>query len=153
MAFWKFQHFNLVSKISQKLFKPLPFISFNIWQYWKNVACHLHICSGGFTQVSKLWPVGLLFYIPLTPIINSFSCIPFISEYGVLAYPGRRLQGSLQDGRPSILHPSVVRPSFFHTIDQLYLHSLQADLIYSMPLMGHRWCKLSMEIQWKPWLL
>ena len=24
MAFWKFQHFNLVSKISQKLFKPLP---------------------------------------------------------------------------------------------------------------------------------
>ena len=26
MAFWKFQHFNLVSKISQILFKPLPFI-------------------------------------------------------------------------------------------------------------------------------
>ena len=24
MAFWKFQHFNLVSMLSQKLFKPLP---------------------------------------------------------------------------------------------------------------------------------
>ena len=28
MAFWKFQHFILVSKISQKLFKPLPCYKF-----------------------------------------------------------------------------------------------------------------------------
>ena len=35
-----------------------------VWtlEYWKNIACHLHICSGGFTQVSELWPVGLLFF-------------------------------------------------------------------------------------------
>ena len=28
MAFWKFQHFNLVSKMPQKLFKPLPYHKF-----------------------------------------------------------------------------------------------------------------------------
>ena len=27
----------------------------------ENVAEHLHSCSGHFTQVSKLWSVGLLF--------------------------------------------------------------------------------------------
>ena len=63
VTYEKFQHFNLVSKISQKLFKSLPCHKFNIPQYWKNVAYHLHICSGGFTQVIKLWPVGLLFYV------------------------------------------------------------------------------------------
>ena len=30
LAFWKFQHFNLVSKISQKLFKPLPCHKINV---------------------------------------------------------------------------------------------------------------------------
>ena len=25
------------------------------------------ICSGGFTQVSELWPVGLLFFLDICP--------------------------------------------------------------------------------------
>ena len=55
----------------QKLFwaKILGVRNFRVFEilghlpYWKNVACHLHICSGGFTQVSELWPVGLVLFL------------------------------------------------------------------------------------------
>ena len=65
MAFWKSQHFNLVlARYRKNCLSHCLVISFNIWQYWKNVACHHDICSGVFTEMSELWLVGLLFIFP-----------------------------------------------------------------------------------------
>ena len=47
MALWKFQHFNLVNKISQKLFKPLPWNLANR-EWWVNDLINLQ----QLTQVS-----------------------------------------------------------------------------------------------------
>ena len=41
----------------------VKFIFYLLWQYWKNVAWHLQICNGCFTQVSESWPMGFLFVI------------------------------------------------------------------------------------------
>ena len=43
----------------------------------KNVAEHLHICSGYVTQVSDPWPVGLLFsdqFCCLSECVNNLVC-------------------------------------------------------------------------------
>ena len=68
VTFRKFQHFNLVSKISQRLLKPLP--------CHKSIGKMLHaiciLCSGSFTQVSELWPVSLLFSISVP---RRFLCL------------------------------------------------------------------------------
>ena len=47
MVFWKFQHFNLVSKISQKLFKPLP--------CHKSIGKMLHAICISAVAVSLRW--------------------------------------------------------------------------------------------------
>ena len=47
VKFWKFQHFNLVSKISQKLFKPLP--------CHKNIGNMLHAICISAVGVSLRW--------------------------------------------------------------------------------------------------
>ena len=40
----------------------------------KNVGWHLQICSGCFTQVSELWPMGFLFVYTF-PVIELTACI------------------------------------------------------------------------------
>ena len=52
-------------------------------------------------------------------------------------------------GNPS----SVVRQHLWPAISRLSSGWSQSFLIYSMPLVGHRWHNLFMQIQWKPWLL
>ena len=39
--------------------------------YWE----HLHVCSGCVTQVSKPWPVGLLFVVVVVDPIGTISLI------------------------------------------------------------------------------
>ena len=50
----KFQYFNLVSKISQKLFKPLP--------CHKSIGKMLHAICISAVVVSLRWPMGLLLF-------------------------------------------------------------------------------------------
>ena len=73
----RFENFSILTLSARYLKNCLSHclvISFNIWQYWKNVACHLHICSGGFTQVSELWPVGLLSIMFTSMETRDISC-------------------------------------------------------------------------------
>ena len=49
VTFWKFQHFNLVSKISQKLFKPLP--------CHKSIGKMLHAICISTVAVSLRWAI------------------------------------------------------------------------------------------------
>ena len=45
---------------------------------WKNVAEDLHIWSGYFTQVSQMWPLGLLFFCSDVLELNRlFILVPF----------------------------------------------------------------------------
>ena len=34
----------------------VKFVSWLLWQYWKNVAWYLQICNGCFIQMSESWP-------------------------------------------------------------------------------------------------
>ena len=69
MTFWKFQHFNLVSKISQKLFKPLP--------CHRSIGKMLHAICISAVAVSLRWAscgpwasclIELRFYSPVNPL-------------------------------------------------------------------------------------
>ena len=85
---WHFKNFSCLSHCLV--------ISFNTWQYWKNVACHLHICSGDFTQVSELWPVGLLFTSGVISLcyIWVWLCIDFVKSntlWNIFSSPGHEV--------------------------------------------------------------
>ena len=63
VTFWKFQHFNLVSKIFQKLFKPLP--------CHKSIGKMLHAICISAVAVSLRWascgPWASCLYVPIVP--------------------------------------------------------------------------------------
>ena len=80
MAFENFSILTLQTRDLKNRLSHCLVISFNIWQYWKNVASHLHICSGGFTQVRALWPVGLLVFLFSQKTGFDISCKLFQME-------------------------------------------------------------------------
>ena len=77
MAFWKFQHFNLVSKISQKLFKPLP--------CHKSIGKMLHAICISAVAVSLRWvSCGLWASCFLILPENIFFCFVFFLFFFLL---------------------------------------------------------------------
>ena len=66
------------------------FVRITVAIQWKDVAWHLQICNGCFTQVSELWPMGLLFVFSLRisfeviniPTWQSAKCVIYLSIIG-----------------------------------------------------------------------
>ena len=84
MAFWKFQHFNLVSKISQKLFKPLPCHKFQyliVLEKCCMPSAYLQFHSGEWVVAHG--PLVYLFYFILFIylFIYIFFCLIFHNNF------------------------------------------------------------------------
>ena len=78
---------------------------------------------------------------------------PFASWPGaMISSPRLKAPGELI-GQWSISHPPIVSQHLWLVISPHSAGWSQSFLIYSMPLVEDWWCKLFMEIQWKPWLL
>ena len=115
VTFWKFQHFNLVSKIFQKLFKPLP--------CHKSIGKMLHAICISAVAVSLRWASCGPWASCFSYRVDSFSegNKMVLMELSVLKIPftvivswhGAVLQVSSCHGLLSVIRPSLA----FHIFD------------------------------------
>ena len=107
MVFWKFQHFNLVSKISQKLFKPLP--------CHKSIGKMLHVICISAVEVSLRW----------ANCGQWASCFFFVTG-------GTQLILAYSWARPAVLAAGKCRGGILLFL--LFLHFLSFPSFFPIPL-------------------
>ena len=105
VTFWKFQHFNLVSKIFQKLFKPLP--------CHKSIGKMLHAICISAVAVSLRWASCGPWASCFSFILYTLFCLFYIFDSSLCPQLKRSWRGILLLGRLCI-SPSIcpcMRPS------------------------------------------